>query len=100
MKVNLTEKELIDLITEILTQINLESDGQNVNFYKLSDGSELDEQDDGGESGTSSAGEGTGTAAMMKWESGVARGVANQVGVTVDQSTYTAIGRGKANPVW
>ena len=100
MKVNLTEKELINLITDILTQVTLESDGQNVNFYKLSDESELGEQDDGGEAGTSSAGEGTGTAAMMKWESGVARGVANQIGVTADQSAYTAIGRGKANPVW
>tara|TARA_Y100000034_G_C6849919_1_gene385478 strand:+ start:429 stop:725 length:297 start_codon:yes stop_codon:yes gene_type:complete len=98
MKVKLTEKELIDLITDILTQIDFESDGQNVNFHKLDDESELDEQNT--ESGTSSAGEGTGTAAMMKWESGVARGVANQIGVTVDQSGYTAIGRGKANPVW
>ena len=100
MKVNLTETELIDLITEILTQINLESDGHNVSFYNLEGESELDEQDDGGEAGTSSAGEGTGTAAMMKWESGIARGVANQIGVTVDQAGYTTIGRGKANPVW
>jgi len=99
MKVNLTEKELIDLITNILTQIDFESNGQNIGFYKLSDESELGEQD-GAEAGTSSAGEGTGTAAMMKWESGVARGVANQIGVTSDQSAYTAIGRGKANPVW
>ncbi len=85
MKVKLTEKELIDLISEII--LSMESEDNE---------SELGEQ----ESGTSGAGEGTGTAAMTKWESGVARGVANQIGVTVDQSGYTAIGRGKANPIW
>ena len=99
MKIKLTEKELIDLITDILTQIDFESDDQTVSFYKLGDESEIDEQD-GSESGTSSAGEGTGTAAMMKWESGVARGVANQVGVTTGMSGYQALGRGKGNPLW
>ena len=87
MKVKLTQTELIDLITDILTQIDFESDGQTINFYKLGDESEIDEQDT--ESGTSSAGEGTGTAAMFKWESGVARGVANQIGVTANQSGYS-----------
>ena len=96
MKVKLTQKELIDLISNILTQIDFESDGQSVNFYKLGDESEIDEQ----ESGTSSAGEGTGTAAMTKWESGVARGVGNQVGVTTNMSGYMALGRGKGNPLW
>lgn len=99
MNVKLTEKELIDLITDILTQIDFENDGKVISFYKLGDESELGEQD-AAEAGTSSAGEGTGTAAMFKWESGVARGVANQIGVTADQSGYTAIGRGKANPLW
>tara|TARA_R110000744_G_scaffold70464_3_gene142477 strand:+ start:1157 stop:1447 length:291 start_codon:yes stop_codon:yes gene_type:complete len=96
MKVKLTQKELVDLISNILTQIDFESDGQEVNFYKLGDESEIDEQ----ESGTSSAGEGTGTAAMTKWESGVARGVGNQVGVTTNMSGYMALGRGKGNPLW
>ena len=86
MKVKLTEKELIDLITDIVNRVGLKMDNE----------SELGEQ----EAGTSSAGEGTGTAAMTKWESGIARGVGNQIGVTMDQSGYTAIGRGKANPVW
>jgi|TARA_R110002012_G_scaffold98835_1_gene236514 hypothetical protein len=86
MKVKLTEKELIDLITDIVNRVGLKTDNE----------SELGEQ----EAGTSSAGEGTGTAAMTKWESGIARGVGNQIGVTMDQSGYTAIGRGKANPVW
>ena len=99
MNVKLTQQELIDLISDILTQVDFESDDQTVNFYKLGDESEIDEQD-GAESGTSSAGEGTGTAAMTKWESGVARGVGNQVGVTTGMAGYQALGRGKGNPLW
>jgi|TARA_B100001094_G_C18170104_1_gene794564 hypothetical protein len=96
MNVKLSETELIDLITDILTQVKFNSGEDEVGFYRLDGESELGEQ----ESGTSSAGEGTGTAAMTNWESGVARGVANQVGVTVNQSGYSALGRGKGNPLW
>jgi hypothetical protein len=97
MNVKLTQKELIDLIVDILTDLELESEGEPVSFYKLSDESELGEQDD---SGTSGAGEGVGTSVMGTWESGLARGVANQVGVSIGASTEKAITRGKANPLW
>lgn len=96
MNVKLSETELIDLISDILTQVKFNSGEDEVEFYRLDGESELGEQ----ESGTSSAGEGTGTAAMTKWESGEARGVGNQVGVTVNQSGYSALGRGKGNPLW
>jgi len=96
MNVKLSETELIDLISNILTRVKFDTEEGDVGFYKLDGESELGEQ----ESGTSSAGEGTGTAVMGKWEGGVARGVANQVGVTVNQSGYSALGRGKGNPLW
>lgn len=60
---------------------------------------ELGEQDDGTETGTSSAGEGAGTASMTAWESGVSRGAANPIGVGKWSETY-GITRGKSNPVW
>ena len=59
---------------------------------------EMGEQDDGGEAGTSSAGEGAGTASMGKWESGLSRGAANQLGVTKWEDSY-GLTRGKANPL-
>ena len=96
MNVKLTQTELIELIVNILTQLELDTDSETVSFYRLDNESELGEQ----ESGTSSAGESVGTAAMTTWESVFARGVANQVGVTVNQSGYSALGRGKANPLW
>ena len=97
MNVKLTQNELIDLIVDVLTNLELESEGEPVNFYRLSDESELGEQE---ESGTSDAGEGVGTAVMGSWETGLARGVANQVGVSIGASTEKAITRGKANPLW
>jgi len=60
---------------------------------------EIDEQDDGAEAGTSSAGEGAGTASMGSWESGVTRGAANPTGVAKWSDTYS-ITRGKSNPLW
>jgi len=96
MRIKLTEKELIDLISDILTKAEFKSNNGKVNFYKLEDESELGEQEDG----TSGAGEGVGTAAMTKWETGIARGVANQIAVSIGMSGYAGLGRGKANPLW
>ena len=60
---------------------------------------ELGEQTDGGGTGESDDGGGAGTASMGIWDSGVARGVANQIANTkwADSSDVT---RGKANPKW
>jgi|TARA_R110000744_G_scaffold118991_3_gene222091 hypothetical protein len=96
MNVKLSETELINLISDILIKVKFNTGKDEVGFYKLDGESELGEQ----ESGTSSAGEGVGTAAMTNWESGVARGVGNQVAVSVNQSGYSALGRGKGNPLW
>tara|TARA_R100001377_G_C3108116_1_gene81545 strand:+ start:235 stop:525 length:291 start_codon:yes stop_codon:yes gene_type:complete len=96
MNVKLTQNELIDLIVDILTNLELESEGETVSFHKLGDESELGEQ----ESGTSDAGQGVGTSVMGTWDSGLARGVANQIGVSVGSSTEKSITRGKANPLW
>ena len=52
---------------------------------------EIDEQDDGGES--------VSTTPMGKWETGLTRGPANQVGVTKWSDSYQP-SRGKANPLW
>ena len=62
----------------------------------MGDESELGEQ----ESGTSDAGQGVGTSVMGTWDSGLARGVANQIGVSIGSSTEKSITRGKANPLW
>jgi len=97
MNVKLTQNELIDLIVDVLTDLDLEAEGQPINFYRLNDESELDEQE---ESGTSDDGAGVGTSVMGSWETGLARGVANQVGVSIAASTEKAITRGKANPLW
>jgi hypothetical protein len=53
---------------------------------------EIEEQDEGGESSSSSS------PSMGKWETGVSRGSANPI----DASTKweTGITRGKGNPVW
>jgi|TARA_R110000744_G_scaffold207986_2_gene326692 hypothetical protein len=96
MNVKLTQNELVDLIVDILTNLELESEGETVSFHKLGDESELGEQ----ESGTSDAGQGVGTSVMGTWDSGLARGVANQIGVSIGSSTEKSITRGKANPLW
>mgnify|MGYP003630432291 CR=1 FL=1 len=96
MNVKLTQNELVDLIVDILTDLELESEGETVSFHKLGDESELGEQ----EAGTSDDGAGVGTSVMGAWETGLARGVANQVGVSIAASTPHSITRGKANPLW
>ena len=94
MNLKFTETELITLIETIIDDMELEiSDELDVE-------TELDEQGDGGGTGVSGDGGGVGTAVMTPWNSNIARGVANQVGVSVNNSTEKGIGRGKANPLW
>lgn len=52
---------------------------------------EIDEQDDGESTSTSSP--------MNKWETGLTRGPANQLGVTKWSDSYQP-SRGKGNPLW
>jgi len=59
---------------------------------------ELGEQE-GTESGESDDGAGAGTASLGVWDSGIARGVANQVANTKWNDSYQPT-RGKGNPVW
>ena len=60
---------------------------------------ELGEQDDGGGTGESDDAAGAGTASMGIWDSGVARGIANQIATGKWGDTYQPE-RGKANPLW
>ncbi len=59
---------------------------------------ELGEQDDGTESGESDDAAGAGTASMGVWDSGIARGIANQIATGKWADSYTPT-RGKANPL-
>ena len=59
---------------------------------------ELDEQDEGTESGESDDAAGAGTASMGVWDSGVARGIANQISNSKWADSYQPA-RGKANPL-
>jgi hypothetical protein len=59
---------------------------------------ELGEQDAGTESGESDDAAGAGTASMGIWDSGIARGIANQLGNTKWSDSYQP-SRGKANPL-
>lgn len=76
-------------------------------FKKYSTGTEpLSEQDDaaasapssGGETSPSSSGGGSKYPTVTKWDSGVARGPANQIGNT-KWSDIVKLTRGKANPI-
>ena len=60
---------------------------------------ELGEQEGSTESGESSDAAGEGTASMGVWETGIARGIANQLANTKWGDSYQPI-RGKGNPVW
>lgn len=60
---------------------------------------DIEEQSDGTDTGTSEP-EGSTTAGAKKWESGVTRGPANQIGVTKwSDIVGSKISRGKANPL-
>ena len=67
--------------------------------YNMQLSYELGEQDDGGGTGESDDSAGVGTASMGVWDSGVARGVANQIANT-KWSDSNDVTRGKANPKW
>lgn len=61
---------------------------------------ELGEQGGGTETGNSGPGSST-TAGSKKWETGITRGPANQIGVTKwSDIVGSKISRGKANPIW
>ena len=60
---------------------------------------ELGEQEEGTESGESDDAAGAGTASMGIWDSGVARGIANQLANTKWADSYQP-SRGKSNPLW
>ena len=98
MKVIIKESELIYLIQKLLSEYKDHEYGEEDEELE-EDEYELDEQDDGGGAGTSSAGEGAGTAGMPKWETGIGRGIGNQLGVTRWQDLYSP-SRGSANTLW
>ena len=70
----------------------------NISYDDESTEYELGEQDAGTESGESDDAAGAGTAAMGVWDSGVARGIANQITNSKWVDSY-ATTRGKANPL-
>tara|TARA_R110002167_G_scaffold96378_3_gene255401 strand:- start:311 stop:637 length:327 start_codon:yes stop_codon:yes gene_type:complete len=70
----------------------------NISYDDESMEYELGEQDAGTESGESDDAAGAGTAAMGVWDSGVARGIANQITNSKWVDSY-ATTRGKANPL-
>jgi len=66
----------------------------------VSQQSEMGEQEQGTETGTSGSGTST-SAGSKKWESGATRGPSNQLGVTKwSDIVGSTITRGKANPLW
>ena len=83
---------------------NFDSDGPEDSYmdpsadYNMELGYELGEQE-GTESGESDDGGGAGTASMGIWDSGIARGVANQISNSKWSDSYQPT-RGKGNPLW
>ena len=83
---------------------NFDSDGPQDSYMDSSDeynmelGYELGEQEEGTESGESSDAAGAGTASMGIWDSGIARGIANQIATGKWSDSYQPT-RGKANPL-
>jgi len=84
---------------------NFDSDGPEDSYMDASDeynmelSYELGEQDEGTSSGESDDGAGAGTSSMGVWDSGVARGIANQLANTKWADSYQP-SRGKSNPMW
>ena len=84
---------------------NFASDGPEDSYmdpsedYGMELAYELGEQDDGTGTGESSDAAGAGTASMGVWESGVARGIANQIANTKWGDAYQPT-RGKSNTLW
>ena len=83
---------------------NFDSDGPQDSYMDSSDeynmelGYELGEQDDGVGTGESDDAAGAGTASMGVWDSGVARGIANQIATGKWSDSYQPT-RGKSNPL-
>lgn len=84
---------------------NFDSDGPRDSYIDPSDeydtelGYELGEQEDGGGTGESDDGGGAGTASMGVWDSGITRGIANQVANSKWSDSYQP-SRGKSNTLW
>ena len=70
----------------------------NISYDDESMEYELGEQEAGTESGESDDAAGAGTASMGVWDSGIARGIANQIANSKWADSY-ATTRGKANPL-
>ena len=86
-------------------ETNYSKDWKGYNFHSegpedsYEDPQEFLEQDSGTESGESSDAAGAGTASMGIWETGISRGIANQIINSKWTDSYQP-SRGKANPVW
>ena len=93
--------EYMNVVKDYLThQMGVEDNGQiiRISYDDESMEYELDEQDDGTGTGESDDAAGAGTASMGVWDSGIARGIANQIGNTKWADSYQPT-RGKANPL-
>jgi hypothetical protein len=82
MKLVISEKQLKGIITHLNSNQDLSEEGEG---------------EGAPESGTSS--DGDVKTGASKWESGVTRGLANQIGVTKWADSYK-ITRGRSNPLW
>ena len=91
--------------SKIKKGFNFDSEGPTDSYmdpaadYGMELSYELGEQDSGTESGESDDGAGAGTASVGVWDSGIARGIANQLANTKWGDSYQP-SRGKANPLW
>jgi len=93
--------EYMNVVKDYLThQMGVEDNGQTINISYDDDSMEYEigEQDDGTGTGESDDGAGAGTASVGVWDSGVARGIANQITNSKWADSY-ATTRGKANPL-
>ena len=92
--------DYMNTVKDYLThQMNAEEEIINISYDDEYMEYELGEQDAGTESGESDDAAGAGTASMGVWDSGVARGVANQI-TNTKWSDNNDVVRGKANPKW
>lgn len=84
---------------------DFDSDGPEDSYMDPSDSYDMDlayelgEQDDGGGTGESDDAAGAGTASMGVWDSGIARGIANQIANSKWSDSYQP-SRGKGNPLY
>ena len=95
--------DYMNVVKDYLTHNMAGGEEQNEPLIKISydDESmeyEIDEQDDGTGTGESDDGAGVGTASVGVWDSGIARGIANQITNSKWSDSYSTT-RGKANPL-